>query len=80
MKPTQIYKIMMETAPLHFSAQNGQLVSLYLLIDNKADLNIQNKDEKTPFDLALEGIDNKACIDILESSMVSKVNIKPAKK
>lgn len=68
---------MMETAPLHFSAQNGQLVSLYLLIDNKADINIQNKDVKTPLDLASEGIDNTDCVKILENT--TTVNIKPAK-
>jgi len=42
------------STPLHFAASNGHLSVVEYLVNNNADINAKDKDDKTPLGLAIE--------------------------
>ena len=44
-----------KNTPLHWAARNNNIEVARLLLDNGGDINLKNKDNKTPLDEAPEG-------------------------
>ena len=49
---THKIRLYFQNRPLHLACEEGQVEIVKLLIERGADRNVQNKEEKTPFEVA----------------------------
>ena len=57
-----------ESTPLHLAARYNKTEAVQLLLDNGADINLKNADNKTPLDVAPKGSEVESLLLQLKQS------------